>query len=123
VLAGGAPPQIGLDLVLDLLVLAVQFHVRVACRHTPRDAAKLRPHDLIVVGGTDLGLQLVELGGDRPIDKCDAQDHLESLLRKGLDLLGMGRIGDIEILDPAENADPVPAGREDIAMQTLDGSK
>jgi hypothetical protein len=31
----------------------------------------------------------------------------------------MGRIGDIEILDPAENADPVPAGREDIAMQTF----
>jgi len=58
------------------LVLAVQFHVRVACRHTARDAAKLRPYNLIVVGGPISVSSFVELGGDWPVNERDAQDHL-----------------------------------------------
>ena len=60
-----AAPHLGLDLVLDALVLLLQLRVRVAREDPAARAAKLRRDDLVVVVRADLGIELVELGHDR----------------------------------------------------------
>ena len=80
VLALDALAHLVLDLVLDLAGSSTcELRVRVAREHAARRAAELGADDLVVVVRADLGIELVELGDDGPVDDGEVRVEREPL--------------------------------------------
>ena len=115
VLALDALAHFVLDLVLDLAILGHELLIRVASQDPPRGAPELGGHDLGVVLGADLGIELVQLGDNRAVDQRQVRLESEPLLRGRVHLFVPGGEGDVEVIDPRAPHLPAAAGELVVA--------
>src|SRR6516164_329608 len=88
-----------------------------AREHAAGRGTELRPHDLVVEVGPDLDIEIIKLAHNRAINDRELYVELEPLERDGAELLVLGRIGDVEIVDPSIKAEAMIAGLEHALLQ------
>jgi len=91
----------------------LHLEVRVAREHAAGGGAELGAHQLVVVVGPDLDVEIVELGDHGAEDQRHLEVHRQAFRRDGVDLLLAGRVGDVEVVDAIKRADPMHAGPVD----------